>query len=183
MSETTLKKAEVIITINSAKQLDIGGVKLINFPNNPNPEKPNVVSSTKYSDVSGLAEYTKDKGGKFSQIIIENLHPKFNPLQVKLIGKYDQRFKTLSSINFVDVFQHSGVANNNISGPMMYINKDTNKLTISNFVSMLLTTHVLTSPFSNANTTTGTGKDRKVTGKDHVIGKIIILYDLDYKPF
>jgi len=59
MSETTLNKAEVIITINSAKQLDIGGVKLINFPNNPGG--PNVVSSTKYSDVSGLAEYIKDK--------------------------------------------------------------------------------------------------------------------------
>jgi len=102
-----------------------------------------------------------------------------------LIGKYDKRFKTLSSINFVDVFQHNGVANNNISGPMMYINKDTNKLTISNFASMLVTEHVLTSPFANANanTTIGTGKNKTVTGKDHIIGKIIILYDLDYNPF
>ena len=177
MSNITLKKAEVIIKINSAKQLEIG-VELINFPENllSNPVVP-VVSSIKYSDISGLEEYTQSSGG-FSQIIIQNLDPTFNPLQVKLIGKYDKRYPTLSSINFVDVFQHSGVVNNAISGPMMYIDKNKNKLIISNFASALITTSV-SNQFSS--TVKGKGKDR--TGKEHVIGKIIILYDLDYKSF
>ena len=88
---------------------------------------------------------------------MKNLDPKFNPLQITLIGKnYDTRFST-NSINFFPNFN-------------MNIDKDTNKLKLTNIISIITSNNTdVTSQFtSNAN-------------KSHVMGKIIILYDMKYE--
>jgi hypothetical protein len=170
MSAITLTKAEVNIIINSGRQTEIRS-EIMNFPANPQNKIP-VSSSIKYSNNSNLKDYNlnkPDNAAKFSQIIIDNLDPKFNPLQVKLIGKtYDSNFS--SSIHFVDVFSQD-------SGSKIYIDKKANKLYISNFMPMLTKETTVTSQFSKIN------KDGAVTNKDHIIGKIIILYDMSYNDF
>ena len=170
-----LKKAEVIVTINSSKQMSVGDVKIINFPkktkkkpedtSEPEPPEPNF--EINYSkDEKGKKNYIKSnddnkRGDKYSQIIINNLHPGFNPLQVVLIGKdYNTTFSE-KSINFVDVFSNN-------SGSEMLIDKTNNKLILNNFISQITSNKNVTSQFTRAKS------------QNHVIIKIIILYDLEY---
>ena len=101
------------------------------------------------------------RGDKYSQIIINNLHRGFNPLQVVLIGKdYNTTFSE-KSINFVDVFSNN-------SGSEMLIDKTNNKLILNNFISQITSNKNVTSQFTRAQS------------QNHVIIKIIILYDLEY---
>lgn len=169
MSNIVLKKAEVIITINSNKRLEFENVQLINFPFTiPNDANSNL--SIQYSSGGKDFEqkekdaetnktplsYSNPQGLNFNQIIVKNLDPKFNPLQITLIGKnYDTRFSE-NSINFFPNFN-------------MYIDKDSNKLNLTNIISIITSNNAdVTSQFtSNAD-------------KSHVIGKIIILYDMEY---
>jgi hypothetical protein len=170
MSTTTIQKAEVIITIDSAEQYSIDDVKLINFPLSTN-NTDNV--SIKYSPDSGNIKIYKSsidnnvsKDDKYSQITIKNLHPLFNPLQVTLVAKsYDPNFSG-NSIFFVDAFS-SG------SGSEIYLDKKQNTLTFNNFISMIRMNNTnITNQFNKANQNGGR--------QPHLIAKIIILYDMSY---
>lgn len=171
MSNINLKKAEVIITIDSSKQLSIKEVKLINFPFvNQQTQQTNNFEIKYSDDMKNPKNYkistnnNETDGNRFSQIIIKNLNPAFNPLQVILVGKdYIPKFSG-NSINFVDVFSSN-------SGSEMYIDKKQNTLTLNNFMSMITRDANVTSQFTVAN------KNKTL---DHVIGKIIILYDMEY---
>lgn len=163
-----LKKAEVVITIDPSKILSISNVDLINFPfvvvdqkSNPNPKSNLSIAYSTDDKIYKISDDNNSKGiNKFSQIIIKNLDPMFNPLQITLIGKnYDPNFST-NSINFVDVFS-SG------SGSKMYIDKKQNTLTLTNFISMMTSDTNVTSEF------------KKNNDKSHLIGKIIILYEME----
>ena len=78
-----------------------------------------------------------------------------------MIGKdYNTKFLE-KSINFVDVFS-------NDSGSEMRIDKTNNKLILNNFISQIISNAKVTSQFTRAKS------------QNHVIIKIIILYDLEY---
>ena len=170
MSNIVLKKAEVIITINSDKRLEFENVQLINFPFTIPNDANNSNLSIQYSDTGKdfaqkekLAEtnktplsYSNPTGFNLNQIIVKNLEPGFNPLQITLIGKnYDTGFST-NSINFFPNFN-------------MNIDKDLNRLNLTNIISII-----------TSNNTNVTSQFTRNPNKSHVIGKIIILYDMGY---
>jgi hypothetical protein len=162
-----LKKAEVIITINSNRRQEFENVQLINFP--LLTDKPNVsINYWWYENgpkekgetlVTGLPPYSNPKFFGNNQIIINNLHPNFNPLQITLVGKnYNSNFAT-NSINFFDNFD-------------INLDKNANTLTLTNIISKLTG--------NNADVTAQFGRNPE---KPHIIGKIIILYDMEYNNF
>jgi hypothetical protein len=165
-----LKKAEVIITINSNKRQEFENVQLINVPLlTDKPDKPNVSINYWWYEkgskeqgetlATGPSPYSNPKFFGNNQIIINNLDPGFNPLQITLVGKnYNSNFAT-NSINFFDNF--------NIN-----LDKNANTLTLTNIISKL-----------TGNNTDVTAQFGRNPEKPHIIGKIIILYDMEYNDF